>query len=82
MLKIKVQPAWLEVAADDSYIASKDLAEMFGITKNAISKCVARGTIPEPDFRVGRANRNSVCEWKVSTVKEFLKKLGEKNAKT
>ena len=79
------EPSWLKDVKPDSLLNTRDLANIFKLSKTGVEKRIYNGEIPQPDYNGitgtclhGFDTHTHKRLWKVKTVRVLFKQLREK----
>ena len=66
-------PKWMEELPGHVLLNSLEIAEIYGVHKSSVSRCIVRGTIPRPSLIMKMENKNrDRFKWRFSDIKKSI----------
>lgn len=59
----------MRVLPDHALIGAAEIAQIYGLHRCSLSRCIARGTIPPPALRVERSRGPAAMKWRLGEVR-------------
>lgn len=65
-------PEWLSGMPNHTQLGTVELAQIFGVHKQYVKRCVDRGTIPPPTINNVKVCRQSVYRWHLGDIRKWI----------
>jgi len=65
-------PGWMKALPNHSFIGTEEIAQIYGINRSSVGRCIARGSVPTPVMTVRRAHGRDALKWKMGDIRKNL----------
>lgn len=72
MNDVPVIPDWMKCLPNNAMIGTVEIAQIYGINRSSITRCIERGTVLKPLMSVKRGHGPDAFKWRLGDVRKHL----------